>query len=112
MVTLRSHMSKFIDGRAIACPTLGVMDYFIENALKFYGCDWAAMVFTFASLYLLGNKVRTGFLLGVLANFFWFSYGFMTDSIANMACSTIIVVLQVRGWRNWGRDTEPEPEGT
>ena len=108
MITLCNHVSKFIDGRAIACPTLGVMDYFMENALKFYGFDWAAMVFTFASLYLLGNKMRSGFLLGVLANFFWFSYGFMTDSIANMACSTMIVLLQVRGWRNWGRDSEPK----
>ena len=108
MVTLRSHMSKFIDGRTIACPTLGVMDYFMENALKFYGFDWAAMVFTFGSLYLLGNKARAGFLLGVVANFFWFGYGFMTDSIANMLCSTVIVLLQVRGWRNWGRTSEPE----
>ena len=32
----------------------------------------------------------------------------MTDSIANMACSTMIVLLQVRGWRNWGRDSEPK----
>ncbi len=112
MVAPPSHVSKFIDDPTIACPTLGVMDYFIENALKFYGFDWAAMVFTFASLYLLGNKVRTGFLLGVLANFFWFGYGYMTDSIANMMCSTVIVLLQVRGWRNWGRSPEPEPEVT
>ena len=110
MITPRSHVSKFIDGPTIACPTPGAMDYFTENALKYYSFDWAAMVFTFASLYLLGNKVRTGFLLGVLANFFWFGYGYMTDSIANMMCSTVIVLLQVRGWRNWGRDSEPEPK--
>jgi len=36
----------------------------------------------------------------------------MTDSIANMACSTVIVLLQVRGWHNWGQNTELEPEGT
>ena len=33
MITLCNHVSKFIDGRTIACPTLGAMDYFIENAL-------------------------------------------------------------------------------
>ena len=108
MIAPPSHVSKFIDDPTIACPTPGAMDYFIENALKFYGFDWAAMMFTFASLYLLGNKMRSGFLLGVLANFFWFSYGFMTDSIANMACSTVIVVLQFRGWRLWAHPAEGE----
>ena len=39
MVAPPSHVSKFIDDPTIACPTLGVMDYFIENALKFYGFD-------------------------------------------------------------------------
>ena len=84
------------------------MDYFTENALKFYGFDWAAMVFTFGSLYLLGNKARAGFLLGVVANFFWFGYGFMSGSMANMLCSCVIVLLQVRGWRNWGRESKAE----
>ena len=86
------------------------MEYLREQAFNYYGCDWAAMVFTFASLYLLGNKVRAGFLLGVVANFFWFGYGFMTDSIANMLCSTVIVLLQLRGWRNWGMETKSETE--
>ena len=86
------------------------MEYWTKHAWDFHGFDWAAMVFTFASLYLLGNKVRAGFLLGVVANFFWFGYGFMTDSIANMLCSTVIVLLQLRGWRNWGLETNPETE--
>ena len=86
------------------------MEYWTKHALDFHGFDWAAMVFTFASLYLLGNKVRAGFLLGVVANFFWFGYGFMTDSIANMLCSTVIVLLQLRGWHNWGMETKSETE--
>ena len=88
-----------------------VIDYLREHIFQYHGCDWAATLFTFASLYLLGNKMRMGFLLGVLANFFWFSYGFMTDSIANMVCSTVIVLLQIRGWHNWGQNSEPEPGG-
>ena len=81
------------------------MDYFHDQAFNYYGCDWAAMAFTFLSLYLLGNQSRTGFLIGIIANFFWFSYGYQTDSIANMFCSFVVICLQARGWNNW----KPKP---
>ena len=100
----------FLDPWELILKATRVMDYFTENALKYLGFDWAAMVFTFGSLYLLGNKARAGFLLGVVANFFWFGYGFMSGSMANMLCSCVIVLLQVRGWHNWGRETKPETE--
>ena len=61
------------------------------------------MVFTFLSLYLLGNRNRFGFAMGFCANIFWFSYGFMTHSLANMLCSVVVMVLQFRGWQKWTR---------
>lgn len=36
--------------------------------LKFYGLDWLNMVFVFATIYLLGNKNRNGFLFGPLSS--------------------------------------------
>ena len=78
------------------------MDYFKEHALDYLGFDWAAMVTTFISLYLIGNKVRVGFLFGILANCFWFGYGFLSHSIANMVASCVVAGLQFRGWRLWG----------
>ena len=83
------------------------MDYFTENALRYYGFDWAAMVLTFLSLYLLGNHNRLGFLMGIGANFFWFSYGFMSGSLANMMCSVVVMLLQLRGWRKWAQQPPP-----
>ena len=74
--------------------TLVTMEYLSEHALQYKGSDWAAMVFTFLSLYLLGNKSRTGFVMGIIANVFWFSYGYLTGSIANMFCSTVVIYLQ------------------
>ena len=86
------------------------MDYFTENALRYYGFDWAAMVTTFISLWLIGNKARTGFLIGIVANCFWFGYGFMSFSIANMMASCVVAGLQYRGWRRWGREADNEPK--
>ena len=85
------------------------MEYLSEHALQYKGSDWAAMVFTFLSLYLLGNKSRTGFVMGIIANVFWFSYGYLTGSVANMFCSSVVIYLQARGWINWGKDTDPLP---
>ncbi len=67
------------------------------------------MVFSFLSIYLLGNRNRTGFIMGIIANLFWFSYGLLTESVANMLCSAIITVLQARGWYNWSK-SEAEAE--
>lgn len=86
------------------------MDYFTDNALRYLGLDWAAMVLTFVSLYLLGNRNRLGFVMGIGANFFWFSYGFMSGSLANMLCSVVVMLLQFRGWQKWNRDAQAEVE--
>jgi len=86
------------------------MDYFMENALKYYGFDWAAMVATFISLWLIGNKVRLGFLIGIGANVCWFGYGLIGDSIANMLASCVVAGLQWRGWVRWGEPAEEASE--
>ena len=83
--------------------TFATMEYIFEHALQYKGSDWAAMVFTFLSLYLLGNKSRTGFVMGIIANVFWFSYGYLTGSVANMFCSSVVIYLQARGWVNGAR---------
>ena len=79
------------------------MEYLTEHAFQYKGSDWAAMVFTFTSLYLLGNKSRTGFLMGIIANIFWFTYGYLTGSAANMFCSSVVIYLQARGWFSWAK---------
>ncbi|HIL25032.1 MAG TPA: hypothetical protein EYG19_06490 [Verrucomicrobia bacterium] len=86
------------------------MDYLRDNAFQYYGCDWAAMVFTFLSIYMLGNRNRMGFVMGIGANIFWFSYGYMTVSIANMLCSVVVMLLQFRGWQKWVREDEETKE--
>ncbi len=83
------------------------MDYFTENALRYYGLDWAAMITTFISLYLLGNKMRAGFLVGIGANCFWLGYGFLSASIANMLASCVVAALQYRGWLRWASEDKP-----
>ncbi len=76
---------------------------------KFYGSDWAAMVFSFLQIYLLGNKRPSGFIFGMLANLCWAAFGLMVASIANPVANVVFFILNVRGYRNWKRAAAEQP---
>lgn len=48
--------------------------------------------------------------MGIIANVFWFSYGYLTGSVANMFCSSVVIYLQARGWVHWGNESPLLPE--
>ncbi|VAX40258.1 hypothetical protein MNBD_PLANCTO03-1504 [hydrothermal vent metagenome] len=68
---------------------------------KYYGLDWAAMIFTFLSLYRLGHGKRDGFLYGLCANVCWAGFGILALSVANPMANVVFIVLNVRGYRHW-----------
>lgn len=73
----------------------------LDLALRYYGFDWAAMVFTFMTIYRLGHHKRDGFIYGLAANVCWMVFGVMAQSIANPIANTIFLVLNLRGYRRW-----------
>jgi len=72
-----------------------------ELLLKYYGLDWAAMGFTFLSLYRLGSGKRDGFIFGLLANVCWAAFGVMAESIANPIANAIFLSMNLRGYIRW-----------
>lgn len=70
---------------------------------KFYGTDWAAMLFTFLQLYLLGNKRPAGFIFGMAANVSWSAFGLMVGSVANPLANVVFFFLNLRGLLQWRR---------
>lgn len=68
---------------------------------KYYGFDWAAMAFTFLSLYRLGDGRRDGFVFGLLANVCWAVFGVMAESIANPLANAVFLYMNIRGYRRW-----------
>ena len=79
---------------------LGVANFF-ELASKYYGTDWAAMLFTFGQLYLLGNGKRSGFVFGIFATITWAAFGIMAGSIANPLANTVFLIMNIRGFVKW-----------
>lgn len=80
----------------------------LDALTRYYGLDWAAMLFTFLSLYRLGNGRRDGFLYGLCANVCWAAFGVMAVSIANPIANAAFFVLNIRGYRHWKQPPQPE----
>ena len=74
----------------------------------FYGTDWAAMIFTFLQLMLLGNRNPLGFVFGICANVCWSAFGIMVGSVANPLANAVFLVLNVRGLLAWRRRPTPQ----
>ena len=70
--------------------------------MKFYGLDWAAMIFSLLALYLIGRKSRLGFLSFIAANACWIFVGWLTVSVAIMVGNVVFLILNLRGYWNWG----------
>lgn len=69
--------------------------------MKFYGLDWAAMIFSLAALYFLGSKNRTGFLFFIAANICWMFVGWLAPSFAIIVGNLVFAVSNLRGYRKW-----------
>ncbi len=72
-----------------------------EIAMTYYGIDWIAMLFTFAAIYLLGNKSRTGFVTMMCGNTCWVIVGVLTSSIAMIIANAVFFAMNARGWFRW-----------
>jgi len=77
-------------------------------ALRYYGVDWLAMLFTFTAIYLLGNKSRYGFATMICGNACWIIVGVLTASVAMVAANAVFLAMNARGWRRWA-DASPDP---
>jgi len=71
--------------------------------IKYYGVDWLATIMSFLFVYNIGNRRRHAFVFGIIANFSWMTFGFMTGSIANVMANIVFVVLNIRGYLKWGK---------
>ena len=72
-------------------------------ALKYFGIDWLAMMFTFVAIYLLGNKSRQGFVTMMCGNACWVVIGVLTSSIAMVIANLVFFAMNTRGWFRWSR---------
>ena len=71
--------------------------------------SWTLFGFTATNLWLVGNKNRTGFIVGLAAQPVWLVFDFMVGAYGLMPLAIILGWLYVRGWLNWGRLAHARP---
>ena len=79
------------------------------TALTFYGLDWFAMLTSFAAVYLLGNKSRSGFAVFMVSNLTWIAVGVLAGSMAMTLGNAIFLALNLRGYLRWKAESAPAP---
>jgi hypothetical protein len=74
----------------------------------YLGIDWLAMALTFAAIYLLGNRSRTGFVLMMFGNLCWAAVGVWAQSYAMVLANLGFFSMNVRGFVKWARSEAEE----
>lgn len=74
--------------------------------LKYHGVDFVGMGLSFASLWQLSRKRRSGFLLGALANAAWLGFGFLSESAATVYANVLFGLMNLYAWSRWKHEEE------
>ncbi len=84
----------------------------MTDLLKYYGLDWIAMLLSVVAMILLGNKVKWGFTLFMLANITWILLGFLLlHSYAIVLGNIIFLITNTRGFLKWNAEKATEQNG-
>jgi len=74
-----------------------------ELFAQYYGLDWVAMITSLLFIYLIGNKQRYGFVLGLIAALAWIFVNVIAEIWPGVLLNLILIVLHVRGYVKWGK---------
>jgi len=67
--------------------------------------DWFAACFEIAALWLVGNKNKVGFLLGLVCNIAWIYYALNTKTAyALVFVCSVYFLLNIRNYIKWSRE--------
>lgn len=77
------------------------MEQIKHYAFQYYGIDWIVTVLVFTGIFLLGDKKKAGFIVGMVSSVFAFLFSFQIGSIANGVTSVVLFVLYLRGYLKW-----------
>lgn len=77
-------------------------DQITTYLFQYYGVDWIVMITVFVAMFLLGDKKRSGFIVGMISASFAFIFGIQVGSIANIIIGVVLFILYLRGYMKWG----------
>ena len=78
-----------------------MLDLIKTSLFQYYGSDWLAAALLIVYLYLIGEKKRFGFIIGIFSACSWLIYAYLTHSIANFMINILTIFLFIQNYRKW-----------
>ena len=86
-----------------------MVEWLESSIFKYYGFDWAAMVFTFLSINAFKHKKVSGFVYGAFSCVCWLSFNGLAGSLAGIIANLVFMVMHYNGFKHW-REEDKEFE--
>ena len=80
-----------------------MIDLISTQIFQYYGSDWIATISTFAWIYLIGNKKRSGFIFAIIGSISWLIFGWLNHSFPSVIANSVFILLNIRGFLKWGK---------
>jgi nicotinamide riboside transporter PnuC len=80
---------------------MGISPSIVHSLFQYYGVDWFVMITAFVCLFLIGERDRIGFVVGMLSATFGIIFSYQIGSVANAISSVVVLVLYLRGFLQW-----------
>lgn len=81
------------------------MDLTFDSAFNYYFIDLIGMICMLASIWLLGNQRRSGFVIGLIGATSFVVFGVLAESLFAIIGNSILAVIYIRGWLRWNPGT-------
>jgi len=83
-----------------------ILEQIKHYAFQYYGVDWIVTLTVFAGIFLLGDKKKLGFVVGMISAIVGFIFSFQIESIANGVTSIVLFFLYLRGYIKWMKSSK------
>ena len=75
----------------------------LDSLFNYYGIDWIGALMLFVSTFLIGNKKREGFLVGIGGCLLMLVFSIMAGSVGSFVLNVVLGILNLRGYFRWTR---------
>lgn len=77
------------------------MDWGFDFFFRYYATDWMLFLFMSFHLWMLGNKLRSAFVVGMIGCIFGVAFGVVTESAATIMMNATFFFGHMRAFCKW-----------
>jgi hypothetical protein len=79
----------------------------MEDLVRYYLIDWLAMALSLMGVYMLGKKLKNGFIIFAISNVIWAWLGFTLMGSYGVAIGNLVfAIINIRGYYRWVKEEE------